>query len=158
MHPFGRVDCAVKLSYARRVPLTIPEQDLLSAAQATARARTRWRHHNVAAAGRAPDGRVFTGLNVFHFAGGPCAELVVIGAAAAEGVYRLASIVAVDRTGVITPCGRCRQVLSDLMPNVRVIVGEAESVDVATLLPAAYRWQEHLTALERSAETRPNDR
>jgi cytidine deaminase len=101
---------------------------------------------------------VFTGLNVFHFAGGPCAELVVIGAAAAEGVYELASIVAVDKTGVITPCGRCRQVLSDLMPHVRVIVDEHQAVTVATLLPSAYRWLEHLNALEQAANPTPNDR
>ena len=134
--------------------LTAPEQDLLATALGTARAHARWRHHNVAAAGRAPDGRVFTGLNVFHFAGGPCAELVVIGAAAAGGVYELDSIVAVDGTGVIIPCGRCRQVLSDLMPRARVVVDEDEAVDVTTLLPRAYRWAEHLAALEQRRRDR----
>ncbi|MFD7654687.1 cytidine deaminase family protein [Actinosynnema sp. NPDC059797] len=125
------------------------ERDLLATALRTARARTRWRHHNVAAAGLAPDGRVFTGLNVFHFAGGPCAELVVIGAAAAGGAYELESLVAVDATGVVVPCGRCRQVLSDLMPGVRVLVAEDEAVAVVDLLPRAYRWTEHLAALEQ---------
>ncbi|QFZ17070.1 cytidine deaminase family protein [Saccharothrix syringae] len=128
---------------------TDAERELLATALRTARARTRWRHHNAAAAGRAPDGRVFTGLNVFHFAGGPCAELVVLGAAAAEGVYELESVVAVDATGVIVPCGRCRQVLSDLVPGVRVLVAEDEVVGVGDLLPRAYRWAEHLAALEQ---------
>lgn len=125
------------------------ERDLLATALRVARTHTRWRHHNAAAAGRAPDGQVFTGLNVFHFAGGPCAELVVIGAAAAGGVYELESLVAVDATGVIIPCGRCRQVLSDLMPGVRVLVAEDEAVAVVDLLPRAYRWAEHLAALEQ---------
>ncbi|WP_433269260.1 cytidine deaminase family protein [Actinosynnema sp. CS-041913] len=129
--------------------LSEADRDLLARALALARARTRWRHHNVAAAGRSADGRTFTGLNVFHFAGGPCAELVVLGAAAAEGVYDLDAIVAADTTGVIPPCGRCRQVLCDLTPEVRVIVADTEAVPVTALLPRAYRWSEHLAALER---------
>ncbi|GAA3459414.1 cytidine deaminase [Saccharothrix longispora] len=128
---------------------TDDDRALLATAIAAARERTRWRHHTVAAAGRAPDGRVFTGLNVFHFTGGPCAELVVLGAAAAEGVYELDAIAAADTTGVITPCGRCRQVLSDLVPDVRVVVGVDEVVPVTVLLPGAYRWSEHLADLER---------
>jgi cytidine deaminase len=65
----------------------------------------------VASAARARDGRIVTGVNAYHFTGGPCAELVVLGAAAAEGAYDLETIVAVgdhDR-GVVPPCGRCRQ-------------------------------------------------
>src|SRR5690242_2721178 len=44
--------------------------------------------HTVGAAARAADGRIFGGMNVFHFTGGPCAELVVIGIAAAQGRTR----------------------------------------------------------------------
>ncbi|MGM1064139.1 cytidine deaminase family protein [Saccharothrix sp. Mg75] len=128
---------------------TDADRALLDRALAAVREHGRWRHHTVAAAGRAPDGRVFTGLNVFHFTGGPCAELVVLGAAAAEGVYELDAVVAVDATGVVTPCGRCRQVLCDLVPGVRVVVGVDEVVPVTDLLPGAYRWSEHLSELER---------
>lgn len=139
------------VDHTQVVPLTLSESDraLLSHALELARARTRWRHHNVAAAARAADGRTFSGLNVFHFAGGPCAELVVMGAAAAEGVYAPEVIVATDAAGVVVPCGRCRQVLSDLAPNIRVIVGDTEAVGVADLLPRAYRWTDHLTELEQ---------
>ena len=78
-------------------------------------------HHTVAAAARAADGRIVTGVNVYHFTGGPCAELVVIGVAASQGVGQLAEIVALgDRSrGVVTPCGRCQQVLSDYHPDTR---------------------------------------
>ena len=82
------------------------------------------RVHTVAAAARASDGRIVTGLNVYHFTGGPCAELVLLGNAAELGVERLEVIVAVaDRTrGILPPCGRCRQVLFDYHPGVRVLV------------------------------------
>ncbi|MBB5957536.1 cytidine deaminase [Saccharothrix tamanrassetensis] len=129
--------------------LSEADRDLLAHALAVARSHTRWRHHSVAATGRAADGRTFTGFNVAHFAGGPCAELVVLGVAAADGVYELDAIVATDANGVVLPCGRCRQVLCDLMPGVSVIVTDAEAVPVTTLLPQAYRWSEHLAALEQ---------
>ena len=98
----------------------------------------------MAAAGRAPDGRIVTALNAYHFTGGPCAELVLIGAAAAQGVYELRTIVAVgDRDrGVVPPCGRCRQALLDYFPGVEVIVGE-RAVPVVDLLPESYVWADH---------------
>jgi cytidine deaminase len=102
----------------------------------------------MAAAARAQDGRIVTAVNVYHFTGGPCAELVLIGAAAAQGVYELDTIVAVgDRDrGVVPPCGRCRQVLLDCFPALKVIVGEEDrvrTVHMADLLPERYVWADH---------------
>jgi cytidine deaminase len=67
-------------------------------------------NHSVGSAALSADGRIFVGVNVFHFTGGPCAEVVVIGAAAGAGVTTLTHIVAVANggQGVIPPCGRCR--------------------------------------------------
>jgi cytidine deaminase len=98
----------------------------------------------VAAAARARDGRIVTAVNAYHFTGGPCAELVVIGAAAAQGAYELDTIVAVgDRDrGVIPPCGRCRQVLLDYFPTIKVIVGN-RTVPITDLLPETYVWADH---------------
>lgn len=42
-------------------------------------------NHTVAAAAMDTSGRIHTAVNVYHFTGGPCAELVVLGAAAAAG-------------------------------------------------------------------------
>ncbi|KAJ5778843.1 APOBEC/CMP deaminase zinc-binding [Penicillium paradoxum] len=39
--------------------------------------------------------QVCTGVNVFHFAGGPCAELVILGVAAGAGIPRLSHLVIV---------------------------------------------------------------
>jgi cytidine deaminase len=101
--------------------------------------------NTVAAAARAADGRIVTGMNVYHFSGGPCAELVLLGNAAAEGLKELEVIVAVaDRDrGILAPCGRCRQILFDYQPQIRAIVsadGVAHSVPIAELLPSANRW------------------
>jgi cytidine deaminase len=104
--------------------------------------------HTVAAAARTSSGLVVTGLNLSHFTGGPCAELVVLANAASVGASRLELIVAVgDRgRGALPPCGRCRQVLLDYQPDVRVVVpdgkGSLRAVEVRELLPGAYVWSE----------------
>ncbi|MFI7384689.1 cytidine deaminase family protein [Streptomyces sp. NPDC049813] len=125
------------------------DQELVDAATHLARTRCRGDLHTVAAAARARDGRIVTGVNAYHFTGGPCAELVVIGAAAAQGAYELSTIVAVgDRErGVVPPCGRCRQALLDYFPRLDVIVrtdgGQLRALPVQELLPVSYVWADH---------------
>jgi cytidine deaminase len=103
----------------------------------------------------AQTGRIFTGINVFHFSGGPCAENIALGNAAAAGVSsanspgvpgggKLTTIVAVanDGRGIITPCGRCRQMLLDYYPDIEVVVldeGTLRAVSLGELLLFAYR-------------------
>ena len=93
----------------------------------------------------AANGQIVIGVNVYHFTGGPCAELVVIGRAAAEGVGPLREIVAVGdgNRGILSPCGRCRQVLLDYFPEIQVIVlngREPRVVTIAELMPWGNRW------------------
>lgn len=113
--------------------------------------------HSVASAARSRSGQTFVGLNVYHFTGGPCAEMTVLGVAAAAGVLAedLTTIVAVVRRPgktpgeeptikILSPCGRCRQVLVDYNPDIRALVVDAEGGLVARgmwdLLPNAYIW------------------
>lgn len=124
------------------------DHELIQAAAQVARTRCRGDNHTMAAAARARDGRIITAVNAYHFTGGPCAELVLIGAAAAQGAYELDTIVAVgDRDrGVVPPCGRCRQVLLDYFPALDVIVGEGDrirTVSITELLPESYVWADH---------------
>jgi cytidine deaminase len=65
------------------------DHELVQAAAEIARSRCRGANHTMAAAARAQDARIVTAVNAYHFAGGPCAELVLIGAAAAQGAYEL---------------------------------------------------------------------
>ncbi|MDH6582711.1 cytidine deaminase [Streptomyces sp. SAI-133] len=124
------------------------DHELVQAAADVARTRCRGDNHTMAAAARARDGRIITAVNAYHFTGGPCAKLVVIGTAAAQGVYELDTIVAVgDRDrGVVPPCGRCRQVLLDYFPGIGVVVGTAtgvRTVRITDLLPESYVWADH---------------
>ena len=99
--------------------------------------------HTMGAAVRAADGRMFAGVNLYHFTGGPCAELVALGAARAGGATEITHVVAVGNhgRGVKAPCGRDRQVLADHHPGARVVVparGGPMSVAVLDLLPLEF--------------------
>ncbi|MCG5436623.1 cytidine deaminase family protein [Micromonospora foliorum] len=116
------------------------DRALVQAAMAVSKLRCRSQHHTVASAARTADGRVFSGVNVQHATGGACAELVVIGTAATQGVTVLETIVTVADRGreIVAPCDRCQQVLRDYFPQLRVIVGPTDALRVVPLreLPA----------------------
>lgn len=102
-------------------------------------------NHTVAAAAMDTTGRIYAAVNDYHFTGGPCAELVVLGLAAAAQAGPLTTMVAVgdNGRGVLAPCGRCRQVLLDQHPDCFVILSIDEDVDtrpVRDLLPYSYRY------------------
>ena len=128
--------------------MTAEAQALIAAATELIETRGDGGLHTVAAAARTSTGLVVTGLNLSHFTGGPCAELVVLANAAAVGAGQLELMVAVGSRGrgPLPPCGRCRQVLLDYQPGVRVVVpddaGELRAVGVRELLPDAYIWSE----------------
>jgi cytidine deaminase len=100
------------------------EQRVLDAATDPAAGLDGGTTQTVAAAEVDTAGRIYTGVNVFNFTGGPCAKLVVLSAATAAGAGPLATMVAVvgGGRGVLGPCGRCRQTLLDLHPDCLVIV------------------------------------
>jgi len=101
--------------------------------------------HTMGAAVRGVDGRMYGGVNLFHFTGGPCAELVALGHARASGARRLSTIVAVGNVGrgPVGPCGRDRQVLFDYHPGIRVILPTGDglrSVRIRDLMPLGAVW------------------
>ena len=127
------------------------DRELVQAAKAVIDANTDTQHtdepgvHTVGAAVRDSDGRVHVGVNLAHFTGGPCAELVALGSARARGARRLRTIVAVGNhgRGVMGPCGRDRQILFDYHPGIRVLLPTGEGVRVTTieaLMPYAAMW------------------
>jgi cytidine deaminase len=128
-------------------PLTEDDRELIELARRTVDANTDGPDgvYTMGAAVRGIDGRMYAGINLYHFTGGPCAELVALGRARAEGARELTTIVAVgnEGRGVVGPCGRDRQVLVDYHPTIRVILPSPDgpgSVLVTDLLPGAYRW------------------
>ena len=101
--------------------------------------------HTMGAAVRAADGQMYGGINLYHFTGGPCAELVALGLARASGARQLTTIVAVgDRgRGPVGPCGRDRQILFDYHPGIRVVMPTGDgvrSVRIQDLMPLGAVW------------------
>jgi cytidine deaminase len=101
--------------------------------------------HTMGAAVRGVGGKMFGGVNLFHFTGGPCAELVALGHARASGARELSKIVAVGNMGrgPVGPCGRDRQVLFDYHPKIRVILPMSDgvrSVAIRDLMPLGAVW------------------
>lgn len=100
-------------------------------------------NHTVGAAIRCKSGRIYTGVNVYSLHGA-CAEQVAIGAAVTNGERAFETIVAVrgkEGEEIIPPCGNCRQILHDYMPECEVILlieGEKKKITARELLPYSY--------------------
>ena len=122
------------------------DRALIDAATRTLRRTYRKGRHTVAAAVRCPSGRIYTGINVEACGYGPCAEPIAIGTAFTSGEREISAIVAVHRTKdgryvVFSPCGNCRQLICDYVPDATVIYAEGKKVLKARareLLPGAY--------------------
>lgn len=100
------------------------EYRVIEAAEELARTLGHDPNHTVAAATLDTTGRIHTAVNVYHFTGGPCAELVALGVAAAAQAGPLVAMAAAGdgSRGLIPPCGRCRQAMLDLHPDLLVAV------------------------------------
>lgn len=100
-------------------------------------------NHTVGAAIQCKSGRIYTGVNVYSLHGA-CAEQVAIGAAVTNGERAFETIVAVrgkEGEEIIPPCGNCRQILHDYMPECEVILlieGEKKKITARKLLPYSY--------------------
>lgn len=129
------------------------EQLIEAAREAAQNSYSPYSNFAVGAALRFADGRVFTGTNIENAAYGPsvCAERVAVFKAMSEGVRGGLEAVAVTGPAgkgggdPITPCGVCRQVLTELAqlgdtdPEV-LCVGDQEvrRVRLSELLPDAF--------------------
>lgn len=101
------------------------ESDLIEAARAILREHGKPAVHFIGAALRTRSGRVYSSVNLGTVVGraSVCAEAIALGMAAAAGDADIDCVVAVDETGdVVSPCGICREMLSDYSPDARVIV------------------------------------
>jgi cytidine deaminase len=124
------------------------DADLLAEAEAArAFAHAPYSRFQVGAALLCADGTVQRGCNVENasYPAGICAERTAVAAAVAGGRTRFTAIAVAGPDGVaITPCGICRQVLSEFSPDgaLRVIARDASGAIHATtigaLLPGAF--------------------
>ena len=98
-------------------------------------------HYRVGAAALVDDGRVVSGCNVENAAYGVtlCAECGLISDLVAGGGGRLVAFTCVNGEGhVITPCGRCRQLLFEHGGRGLLMETPAGVVTLADMLPQAF--------------------
>ncbi len=91
------------------------------------------------------DGKVYTGCNVENASYGAtnCAERTALFKAISEGGREFEAIAIVSSSDDFTPpCGICRQVLAELMPNGKIILanhaGETREYSIEDLLPFSF--------------------
>ncbi len=91
------------------------------------------------------DGTIFTGCNIENSSYGLtiCAERVAIFNAISSGALKFKAIaIASDYHGFISPCGACRQVLSDLAGDIDFIMVDSKErlkiLKLKSLLPFAF--------------------
>jgi len=122
------------------------EMDWDGIVEAAWRARDRayapYSQFKVGAALLAEDGRIFTGCNVENLSYGLtiCAERVAIGAAVAAGARKFLGAAVVAETSVpVSPCGACRQVLSEFKVPMVMLANRSERLTFSMdeLLPMA---------------------
>ncbi len=115
------------------------------AKRARERAYAPYSKFKVGAALLAKSGKIYTGANVENATFGltVCAERVAIFRAITNGEkYFVKIAVVVDKDEPVTPCGACRQVLSEFASNLKIICanleGKTERYSLSELLPEAF--------------------
>ncbi|HWI61779.1 MAG TPA: cytidine deaminase [Symbiobacteriaceae bacterium] len=123
------------------------DQELIELArQAREKAYVPYSHFPVGAALLTDDGKLYTGCNIENASYGlaNCAERTAIFKAVSEGHHRIAVIAVIaDTEGPVSPCGACRQVMSEFGAGARVILantkGTVQVTSVQELLPGAFQ-------------------
>jgi cytidine deaminase len=101
-------------------------------------------HYNVGAAVLTASGRIYDGVNVENAAypNGICAERVAAFKAISQGERQLIAVAVVSENGG-SPCGACRQVLSEFAQDMLVLLADGEGrllgeTHLGELLPCAF--------------------
>jgi cytidine deaminase len=123
-------------------PLTDQDKQLIEVAQEVLRKNYVPGRHTCAAAVLTPGGAVFTGVSIQTCGYGTCAEPVALGAAFTSGERMVKTIVVVAKRfnnySIVPPCGNCRQLLLDYVPDTQVIMdqnGALGKISAKALLP-----------------------
>jgi len=109
-------------------------------------AYTPYSKFNVGAALLTKDGKVYKGCNIENasYSMTNCAERTALFKAISEGDKDFVAIAVIaDTKRPVSPCGACRQVISELCPkDMKVILtnlqGDIQEINVEDLLPGAF--------------------
>jgi cytidine deaminase len=120
-----------------------------AACEARANAYAPYSHYAVGAAVLTEDGQIFTGVNVENASYGltNCAERTAVFKMVSEGARRIIAVAVCTENGG-TPCGACRQVLTEFADDIPVWLSDARGsvreTTLYTLLPDHFT-PKHLT-------------
>ncbi len=122
------------------------------AIKARRKAYAPYSHYKVGAALLGKSGKVYTGCNVENASYGHtiCAERTAVVKAVSEGETEFEAIAVVTKNSG-SPCGACRQVLSEFAPSLIVYIadkdGEFRTTTLKDLLPDSFT-SDHLVDRE----------
>ena len=115
------------------------------AVEAKSKALPTYSNFHVGAALITVDDKIYTGCNIesSSYSLTICAERTAIFKAISEGERKFKAIaVAGDTEGFISPCGACRQVISDLCGEIDIVLvnskNETKVIKTSELLPFAF--------------------
>ena len=117
----------------------------VKAVEAKSKALPTYSNFHVGAALITKDDKIYTGCNIesSSYSLTICAERTAIFKAISEGERKFKAIAVVgDTEGFISPCGACRQVISDLCGDIDVVLvnskNETKVMKTSELLPFAF--------------------
>ena len=137
----------------QELPITDDDLKLIETAKRTIKKGYKENWHSIGASLRTKDGEVFSSIHFDATVGriSICAEPIAMANAIMAGHEKLDTIVAVkhpnEKRGrpdyeVVSPCGMCREMITDYDPDTKVIIKTAEGlkkVYMKDLLPFKYK-------------------
>jgi cytidine deaminase len=120
------------------------QTQLMAAAKASIRhAYMPYSNYSVGAAVLTLDDQIFSGINIENAAypAGTCAERVALGNAISQGHTQFKAIAVFSPKGEISPCGICRQFISEFGPDIQILFhwqGQLQQVAIKELLPFSF--------------------
>jgi cytidine deaminase len=140
--------------------MRIPEEDIKHLIEKASKARERayapYSKFAVGAAVLTEDGHIFTGANVENasYSMTVCAERMAIGAAVNAGDKKITALAVIGghielpkKWRKTPPCGACRQVMAEFMPEDALVIaasleGSYDTYILKNLLPVAFKLED----------------
>ena len=128
------------------------QEQIRRAELAKSKAYAPYSQFHVGAALLTDDGTIFEGCNVENgsYSLTICAERNAVFQAVQAGKLKFRSIaITSDHHGILTPCGACRQVLSEFAPDIELILASSEGEYKITTLTKLFPLPADLKGLAR---------
>lgn len=128
--------------------MTLLTQEQITTLMAAAKQSIRhayipYSQYPVGAAVLTADDQIICGINIENasYPAGTCAERVALGNAISQGKTQFKAIAVYSPKGEISPCGVCRQFISEFGPEIQILFhwqGELQQRPIKELLPFSF--------------------